>query len=108
MATQKKQTLSLKHFGVKSPPDDPLLLMDIGRGIAIGQNGQLPTEEERSIAARLLIVWHDRQNERWELSPKFAAKIEREISAKIDMEQTQGNDRICSGDDSFDFERSTN
>ena len=106
MATEKSRALSLKHFGVKSPPEDPLLLMDIGSGHALSQNGQLPTPEERDLAARLLIDWNRRHDELWERNPEEAAKITREIGKRIDLEKSQRKDRAYSGDDGFDFERS--
>lgn len=106
METKKGRALSLKHFGVKSPPEDPLLLMDIGSGRALSQNGQLPTMEERDLAARLLIDWNRRHDELWERNPEAAAKITREIGRRIEMEQSRGNNRAYSGNDGFDFERS--
>lgn len=106
MATEKIRTLSLKHFGVKSPPEDPLLLMDIGSGRALSQNGQLPTPEERDLAAQLLIDWNRRYNELWERDPEEAAKITREIGRRIELEESQRKDRAYSGDDGFDFGRS--
>lgn len=82
----------LKNFKTPNgtpPKDDFLLLMDIGRGIAIGQNGQLPTEEERALACRLLIDWNRRHDELWERNPEAAAKVLREIAARIDQEKAQ-------------------
>lgn len=79
----------LKNFKTPNgtpPKDDFLLLIDIGRGIAIGQNGQLPTDEERDLAARLLIDWNRRHAELWERNPEEAAKIIREIGKRIEQE----------------------
>lgn len=79
----------LKNFKTPNgtpPKDDFLLLIDIGSGIAIGQNGQLPTAEERDLAARLLIDWNRRHAELWERNPEEAAKVIREIGKRIEQE----------------------
>lgn len=95
METKKGRALSLKHFGVKSPPEDPLLLMDIGSGRALSQNGQLPTPEERDLAAQLLIDWNRRYDELWERNPEEAAKNTREIGRRIELEEAARRNDAC-------------
>lgn len=63
-----------------------MLLLAIGSGEIMSQTGQLPTPEERDLAARLLIDWNRRHDELWERNPQAAAKITREIARKIDLE----------------------